>query len=385
MNSAQTTHHDRLKVSRYNYPSQFGNDLQPLLESITGLLINGPYVLTQEVSQFEAQFAEYLGVSHARGVNSGTDALVVALLASGVGRGDEVITQANTFNATVAAICVVGAKPVLVDADEESFLIDGSQVESVITPRTLVVLPVHLYGKPTPLDSLAAIAEKHGLCMIEDAAQAHGARINGRAVGSFGSAACFSFHPSKNLAAAGDAGAVVTNSPAIDDRVCRYRELGQRGQDNHVLVGLNSKMDAIQALVLSWKLPRLDEWNRRRRTIAGWYRERLCDLPLRFQSAAPAEEHVYHLFQVRSDCRDQLFMCLRANGVEAVIRYPTPIHLQPAFADYGWRKGQFPVSERLANELLCLPIRPDMSLAEVDYISDVVRRFFKGVQTRSAH
>jgi dTDP-4-amino-4,6-dideoxygalactose transaminase len=378
MNGAQAAQHAQMTVSRYNYPAQFGEDLQPLLDHFARLLINGPYVLTEGVAQFETEFAAYLGATHARGVNTGTDALVIALLASGIRRGDEVITQANTFNATVTAICLSGARPVLVDADEDSFLIDESQVEAALTSKTRVLMPVHLYGKPTPLEGLLRMAVKRGLELIEDAAQAHGARIHGRCVGTLGSLGCFSFHPSKNLAAAGDAGAVVTSSQRLDERVCRLRELGQHGQNNHVAIGLNSKIDAIQALVLSWKLPKLEEWNEQRRIVARWYRERLGHLPLRFQSSAPDEEHVYHLFQVRTDRRDQLLAYLRSGGIDAVVRYRTPIHLQPAFADYGWRSGQFPIAERLANELLCLPLRPDMAVGEVDYVADKVAGFFEG-------
>lgn len=378
MESAPAAQPAHQAVRRYNYPAQFGEDVQSLLEEIARLLVNGPYVLTEEVAWFETEFANYLGTEHARGVNTGTDALVIALLASGIRRGDEVITQANTFNATVTAICLSGARPVLVDADEESFLIAEAQVEPAISGKTRVLMPVHLYGKPTPLTSLLAVAEKHGLQLIEDAAQAHGARIHGRRVGTLGSLGCFSFHPSKNLAAAGDAGAVVTSSPDLDERVSRLRELGQAGQNNHVVIGLNSKMDALQALVLSWKLRTLDDCNERRRTVAGWYKERLGHLPLRFQSTAANEEHVYHLFQVRTDRRDALLDHLRQRGVDAVVRYPTPIHLQPAFADYGWRRGQYPVAERLADELLCLPIRPDMSVREVEYVTDAVAGFFQG-------
>jgi dTDP-4-amino-4,6-dideoxygalactose transaminase len=198
-------------------------------------------------------------------------------------------------------------------------------------------------------------------------------------VGAFGAVGCFSFHPSKNLAAAGDAGAVVTNDESLDARLRPLRELGQQGQNHHVLLGLNSKLDAIQARVLSWKLPQLDRWNASRRQVAGWYRERLRDLPVRFQACGgPGEEHVYHLFQIRTEKRDRLLEHLHAAGVDAVVRYPTPIHLQPAFADCSWRQGQFPVAERLARELLCLPIRPNMPLAEVEYVADCVRAFFKG-------
>ena len=365
-----------MKVDRYNFASQFGDQLHLITEEISRMLVTGHYILTEEVSHFEAQFANYLGAKYVRGVNTGTDALTIALLALGIQPGDEVITQANTFNATVTAIIRAGAKPVLVDAEEASFLIDQSQVQTAITARTRVILPVHLYGKPTPLERLLALAQKHDLHLVEDAAQAHGACIAGRRVGTFGVVGCFSFHPSKNLAAAGDGGAIITNHDSIDHLIRRYRDLGQHGQNNHVVVGLNSKLDSIQALILSRKLPNLDSWNAARRIVAGWYRERLADLPLHFQS--PDEEHVYHLFQVRAEKRDQLLEFLVSQGIDAVVRYPTPIHLQPAFANYGWRKGQFPVAEKLAKELLCLPIRPDMSLSEVEFVADKIRTFYEG-------
>ena len=365
-----------MKVPRYRYPAQFGANAKALLAEIGEMILEGRYVLTKEVSEFESAFAGYLGAGHVRGVDCGTDALAIALRAIGAGPGDEVITQANTFHATVAAILLAGATPVLVDAEEDSFLIDQAQALAAVTRRTRAIIPVHLYGKPTPLDALLHAARREGLAVIEDAAQAHGARLGGRAAGTFGEIGCFSFHPSKNLAAAGDGGALATNSDALAESISRLRNLGQCGSNNHVTVGLNSKLDAIQARILSWKLPRLDAWNRARREAAARYRARLSDLPVRFQSVAPGEEHVYHLFQVRTDSRDELLAHLRESDVDAVLRYPTPIHLQPAFADCGWRPGQFPVAERLARELLCLPIRPDLSVEETDYVCDRIREFF---------
>jgi dTDP-4-amino-4,6-dideoxygalactose transaminase len=366
-----------MKVGRYNYPAQFGEDLAPLFADLHRMLLGGQYILTPEVKRFEEAFARYLGVAHARGVNTGTDALVLALLALGVGPGDEVITQANTFYATVAAIKLVGATPVLVDALDDTFLMNVDQVDAAVTPRTRVLLPVHLYGKPTPMGRLLALAARHGLEVVEDACQAHGARLDGRCAGTSGAVGCFSFHPSKNLAAAGDGGAVVTDRADLDEALRCRRELGQRGQNNHVALGYNSKLDALQACVLSWKLPHLEAWNSGRRRVAAAYRERLHDLPLRFQRPDPGEEHVYHLFQVRTEHRDALLAHLLAAGVDVVVRYPEPIHLQAAFADGGWKKGQFPVAERLAAELLCLPIRPDMNEAEVTYVTDQVRAFFR--------
>jgi dTDP-4-amino-4,6-dideoxygalactose transaminase len=367
-----------VNIKRYNYPAQFGPDVKSLLKEIEQLILEGRYILTDEVRRFELDFASYLRASCAVGVGSGTDALIIALLTLGIKPGDEVVTQANTFHATVAAIRVVGATPVLVDADEDSFLINEVQVAAAITSKTRALIPVHLCGKPTPLAGLMQLAAKQGLYLVEDAAQAHGARINGQSVGAQGAIGCFSFHPSKNLAAAGDGGALVTNDKSLARRMQSCRQLGQDGQNNHVVRGINSKLDAIQARILSWKLPHLDSWNQRRREVAAWYRERLADLPLRFQSASADEEHVYHLFQIRTERRDQLLQQLLAAGIDAVVRYPTPIHLQRAFENCGWRPGQYPVAERLARELLCLPIRPDMSLDEVEFVTDTIRFFFKG-------
>lgn len=367
-----------MHVGRYNYRDQFGDDPSPLVAKVREMLLAGRYILTAEVEAFESDFAALLEVKHARGVNSGTDALMIALRACGVTHDAEVITQANTFHATVAAIRLVGARPVLVDADELSFSLDARQLAEAITPRTSAIIPVHLYGYPAPMDAILAHVGSRPIAIVEDAAQAVGARLDGRPVGSFGAAACFSFHPSKNLAAAGDGGAITTSDDAVDRSVRLLRELGQDGQNHHVVVGLNSKLDAIQAAVLRDKLPRLADWNARRRTAAAAYRERLADVPVRFQRVEPGREHVYHLCQLRTERRDDLLRHLRAAGVDAVVRYPTPIHLQPAFADLGWRKGDFPVAERLAAELLCLPIRPDLTLDEIDYVADCVRAFFRG-------
>jgi dTDP-4-amino-4,6-dideoxygalactose transaminase len=222
------------------------------------------------------------------------------------------------------------------------------------------------------------LANKNAVAIVEDAAQAHGSKLDGNRMGSVGLLGCFSFHPSKNLAAAGDGGAIATNDARLAGEIERHRSLGQAGQNHHVVVGYNSKLDAMQAQILHWKLAKLDEWNEARRRVAEWYRERLRDLPLAFQSTSPDELHVYHLFAIRTDRRDELLAHLQRLEVDAVVRYPTPIHLQPAFADYGWKAGQFPVAEKLAKELLCLPIRPNMTTNEVDYVADCARAFFRG-------
>lgn len=369
------------RSDRYNYPAQFGDDVDVLVAELKSMLLQGRYILSDEVRTFESAFAAYTQRRYGRGVNSGTDALTITLLALGVGRGDEVITHANTFHSTVAAIQLVGATPVLVDADEDSFLIDVKQARAAVTTRTKVIIPVHLYGKATDLTELRHFTASKDIYLVEDAAQAHGAAINRVVAGSTGVASCFSFHPSKNLAAAGDAGAIVSNDSDLIDRIDCLRSLGQKGQNHHVLVGFNSKLDALQARILTWKLPMLEQWNSARARVAAAYRVLLSELPLRFQRVDSGETHVYHLFQVRTDRRDALLAHLRHKGVDAVVRYPTPIHLQSAFAQWSWQKGQYPISERLAQQLLCLPIRPDMHDEEVEYVASQVHDFFKRAST----
>ena len=368
-----------MKVPRYDYAAQFAGTLDGLVDDIRALLTRGDYILNDDVKAFEEMFAAFVGTAWARGVGCGTDALHLALRALGIGEGDEVITQANTFHATVAAIALAGATPVLVDANPESFLIDQDQIEAAITGKTRAIVPVHLYGKPTPMERLLEIARTHGLYVIEDAAQAHGATIDGKQVGSFGTAGCFSFHPSKNLAAAGDGGCVVTGSAQLAGLLEAYRMLGQRAQNEHIVLGMNSKLDAMQALVLRVKLGKLLEWNASRREVAAYYRSALRELPVQFQREDEGELHAYHLFQMRTSRRDDLLAYLREAGIDAVVRYPHPIHRQSPFARYGWREGDFPVAEMLAGELLCLPIRPAMPFAELEYVAQQVRKFYARV------
>jgi len=366
-----------MKVQRYDYLSQFER-FEEFMVEMSRMILDGHYVLSEEVSEFEHAFGAYLQCSFVVGVNTGTDALLCSLKSLALRSEHEVVTHANTFNATVAAICLAGLRPVLVDADEDTFLMNTKEVFGTITSQTRVLLPVHLYGKPTPMNELVRESKKRGIYLVEDAAQAHGARLDGRRVGTFGILGCFSFHPSKNLAAAGDGGAIATNESKINEELRTLRALGQSSQNNHVRPGYNTKLDSLQAKVLSWKLPSLDGWNQQRREIAHQYRERLSDLPVKFQSWNENEEHVFHLFVIRTDKRDELLNYLQSKGVDAVIRYPVPIHLQPAFSQYGWRRGQFPVAEALARELLCLPMRPNLTVAEIDYVADRVRSFFNG-------
>ena len=281
-------------VSRYDFHQQF-SQIDTLLVELKAMLLSGDCPFSADVT-LRNRLRSVLSVRFCKGVNTGTDALIIAMRALGIGPGDEVIAPANTFHATVAAIEWAGATPVLVDAREDSYLLDMEQLSSAVSTRTKAIIPVHLFGKPVKMSSLLAPAERLGIAVIEDAAQAHGAIVEGKRVGSFGVAGCFSFHPSKNLAAAGDAGAIVTQSAELDQKIDLYRSLGQQRQNDHVVVGLNSKLDALQARILGWKLERLDEWNRSRAHVAGLYYAGLNDLPISFQSVDPDEVHVYHLF-----------------------------------------------------------------------------------------
>lgn len=367
-----------MKVGRYDYAAQI-DDWPDLMARIEAALRSGNYVLGPDVERFENALARFLEVPRTVGVGCGTDSLRLALRAAGIGPGDRVVTQANTFHATVAAIVLVGAQPVLVDADPDSFNLDVAAFEHIDGPLR-AVLPVHLYGRPCQMDAVMDFAQRKNLIVIEDAAQAIGARFRGQRVGAIGDLGCVSFHPSKNLAAAGDGGAVILREETHYKQLDALRSLGQVTQNDHRYVGVNSKLDVLQALVLLSKLDRLDAWNAERRHVAAQYRERLSELPVEFQSDPPEIEHVYHLFQLRTPRRDALMQHLREAGVDAVVRYPQPIHLQPAFANQGWKPGQFPVAEALADELVALPIRPGMSAAEIDYVCACVHSFFSQVR-----
>jgi dTDP-4-amino-4,6-dideoxygalactose transaminase len=362
-------------VLRYNYAAQFSHCAKTTLDEIQRLLTEGSYILGKQVEEFEDAFASFIGARYCVGVNSGTDALILGLLASGLKPGSRVAVQANTFHATVLAIVRVGAIPVLIDADPHNFLMDLHALER---HRDLdAILPVHLFGLATDVGRVRRHAERIGAVVIEDCAQSHGAVHDGCVTGSQSSVGCFSFHPSKNLAAAGDAGACVTSHPRIAGRLRELRHLGQREQNEHLAVGFNSRIDSIQAVILSAKLPMLEAWNDARIAIAARYREELWNLPVTFQATGGPREHVYHLFQLRTKARDGLVNHLKAAGIDATIRYPVAVQHQPAFRDAGWAKGTYPVADALASELLCLPIRPDMSEEEVGHVVAAVRGFFR--------
>lgn len=337
------------------------------------------FVLGAEVAEFEQAFAAFCECRHAVGLASGLDAIKLALRALNIGPGDEVITAANSFIATALAVTSVGAKPVLVDIDPHTFNLNPRLIEERITPRTRAILPVHLYGQPADMDPILNIAQRHGLAVVEDAAQGHGARYKGRRVGHFGRAAAFSFYPGKNLGAFGDGGALVTNESAIAERVAKLRNYGSLVKYHHEELGENSRLDTLQATILTVKLRHLDEWNAMRRRAAGWYEERLRGIgDVRTPQTMAGAEHVFHLYVIRTRHRDALMKYLTDHGIGCIIHYPIPIHLQKAYAGHGWKRGDFPETEAAATEILSLPMFAGITEAQVDEVCSAVRAFFDG-------
>jgi len=362
-----------MKVPFVDLSGQYLSVRDEIEAAIMEVLQRGDYILGEAVQAFEEQFARYCEVDQCVGVDSGLSAIELILRAWEIGPGDEVVTTANTFYSTVVPIVACGARPVLVEPDPVTYTLDPGQLEAVMTPKTRAVIAVHLYGHPADMDPINAIARRYGAKVIEDAAQAHGARYKGRIVGSLGNAAAFSFYPTKNLGAYGDAGAVVTNEPDLAHRVRLLRNLGQPVRNVHELKGFNHRLDTIQAAILSVNLQRLDERNAARRRAAALYAQTLADLPLELPEVAPWAEHVYHLYVVRTGKRAWLQQQLAEAGIATAIHYPTPIHLQPAFADLGYRKGDFPVSEDLADQIVSLPMYPGISEEAISYVADTIR------------
>ena len=326
------------------------------------------FVLGEQVEAFESEFARFCGTSYALGVNSGTSALHLALLAAGVKAGDEVITVSDTFVATAAAICYTGAKPVFVEIDPRSCTLDPARIEAAITPRTKVIMPVHLYGGCADMDPIREIAQRRKLIVIEDAAQAHGAEYRGRRAGSLSDIACFSFYPGKNLGAYGEAGAVVTDNAEYVAAIKRFRDHGQSQKYYHDDVGYNYRMEAIQGAVLRVKLRHLDEWTAARRRHAATYRDSLAGAGVRLLEPVPQSNSAWHIFPVFTHRRDELVEFLKARNIGSGIHYPIPIHLQRGYTGLGYRPGDFPLTEQSCNEVLSLPMYaelPEEQLMEV--------------------
>jgi dTDP-4-amino-4,6-dideoxygalactose transaminase len=332
----------------------------------------GPFV-----AKFEQAFAQFCGTKHAIGVGNGTDALWLSLLAIGIGPGDEVITVPDTFIATAEAISYCGAKPVFVDVDEKTYNMNPARFEAAITPKTKAVIPVHLFGQTVEMDPILAIAKAHGLHLIEDACQAHGAQYKGRNAGSMGITGCFSFYPGKNLGAYGEAGAIVTNDDAVAGRIRVFRDHGQAKKYHHDVIGWNARMDGIQGAVLSVKLKYLPDWNEARRAHAREYTRLLSDVK---QVITPCEsddkKHVFHIYAIRIKERDRLMAFLGDKGISCGIHYPVPVHLQKAYEGLGLSEGSFPVAERCAAEFLSLPMFPELTSEQIRFVADEIKGFY---------
>src|ERR1700744_1631727 len=344
--------------------------------AIAKTIDNCSFCLGPDTAQFEKDFAKYCGAEQAVGFNSGTSALHIALLLLNIGPGDEVITTPFTFVATSWAISYVGAKPVYVDVDDATFNLDAKRIERAITPRTKAVMPVHLYGQPFDIDPIRDICRKHKLPLVEDAAQAVGAKYKGKTIGTFGEMSCFSFYPGKNLGAFGEGGELVTNNAEFAKRARSLREHGSTVRYYHDEVGFNYRMEGIQGAVLGIKLKHLEKWTRERQRVAKRYAELLADTPLQLPQQADYAESVWHLYVVRHPQRDALKAHLDANGVGCALHYPLPLHLQKCYATLGYQAGDFPVAEKAARECLSLPIYPELTDAQIQRVVEVIKDFF---------
>ncbi|MGI9104812.1 MAG: DegT/DnrJ/EryC1/StrS family aminotransferase [Pyrinomonadaceae bacterium] len=376
-----------MKVPFVDLQAQYRTIKAEVDEAIARVVESAAFILGREVEAFEAAFADYLGARFCVGVSSGTAAIQLAVMACGLGAGDEVLVPANTFFATAEAVSTAGATPVFVDADPVSYTIDVRQIEAAITERTRAIIPVHLYGQSGDLDPIFEIAAKHNLSVIEDAAQAHGTLYKGRRVGALGRANCFSFYPGKNLGAYGEGGAVVTNDAQVARRVRLLRDHGSEQKYRHEIVGYNFRLEGIQGAVLNVKLKYLDDWNDLRRAHAARYRELLSDFDgdvLRLPQESTYARHIYHLYVVQTEARDALQRHLGASGIQTGIHYPVPVHLQPAYSSLGHRMGDFPAAERQAARVLSLPMFPELTEAQIARVAVAIRSF-AGSQLSAVH
>ncbi len=346
-----------------------------VLSAVVGVFESTQFVLGKEVAAFEEEFAAFSGVRHGIAVNTGTSALHLALLAAGVGPGDEVITVPCTFVATVAAITYAGATPVFVDVDPVTYTMDPAQIEGAITPRTKAILPVHLYGNPCEMDTIIEIARRHNLTVIEDAAQAHGAEYKGRRCGSMGEMGCFSFYPGKNLGAYGEGGLVTTDNSELARKLRMLRDWGAEKKYEHVLKGFNYRMEGVQGAILRVKLRYLEQWTEARRAHAVAYGKLLAENGLTLPTELPGNRHVYHIYAVLTSRRKELMDSLNSQGVQTGIHYPYPVHLLPAYSDLNYSAGQFPVSENIASQELSLPMFPEMTESQIQAVGEAVAEF----------
>lgn len=362
------------KIPFVDLASQYRGIADEVRAAIEPVMATTRFILGLEVKQFEQEFAAYCGAQHGVGVASGTDALYLALCALGIGAGDEVITQTNTFIATPLSISYTGARPVLVDCDPQTYQIDVKQVEAAITPRTKAIIPVHLYGQPADMDAILAIAKRHNLRVIEDACQAHGAEYRGKRVGAFGDAAAFSFYPGKNLGAYGDGGAITTNSEALATKLRAMREYGQAAKYHHDFRGFNSRLDTLQAAILRVKLKYLPDWTAARQRAAAAYATALKRIGVEPPRQVGYGTHVWHLYIIQVANRAKVQEQLTAAGIGTGIHYPIPVHLQKAYADLGYKRGSFPATEAAADRILSLPMFPELTQEQVGYVVENLKR-----------
>lgn len=344
--------------------------------AIQSVLNSGYFIFGENVKKFEFEFSNYCGLKYGIGVGSGTEALHLALVACGVSSSDEVITVANTAIPTISAISFAGATPVFIDIDENSFNINEDLIEEKITNRTRVILPVHLYGNPCEMDKILDIAHKYNLKVIEDCAQSHGAKYKGKTVGSFGNIGCFSFYPSKNLGAYGDGGIIVTDSKELNYKLRLLRDYGQIKRCYSVIKGFNSRLDEIQASILRFKLKKLNSWNEIRINIAKKYTQNFMDLPMIYPKVKPEGMHVFHLYVIRVKNRKKFINYLSKNGINTLIHYPIPIHLQPAYKELKIKEGSLPITEKVSKEIVSIPLYPELEDVEIDYIIERIKEYF---------
>jgi len=348
-----------------------------LIDAFTQVLDSNWFVMGSKLQSFEQEYAAFNQVQHAIGVSNGLDALYLSLKALGIGPGDEVIVPSNTYIATVLACSYVGAKPVFAEPNPATYNLDPERVAQVISPATRAIMPVHLYGQACQMDALMELASRHGLYIVEDNAQSHGATFQGKITGSWGHANGTSFYPGKNLGALGDAGAVTTNDPVLAERIRTLRNYGSAKKYYNEVIGHNMRLDELQAALLSVKLRQLDEWTRQRQEVAGWYSELLSDVEeLTLPSVHPDATHVYHLYVVRTPKRDALQQYLAEQGIGTMIHYPVPPHLQQAYASLGLKKGDFPIAEAIAETCLSLPLFPGMTYEMVSTVSRHIKNYF---------
>ncbi|MFH1454433.1 MAG: DegT/DnrJ/EryC1/StrS family aminotransferase [Armatimonadota bacterium] len=345
--------------------------------AVLNVLSSGGYILGKTVEEFERSCAEYLGAKYAIGVNSGTDALQLGLMAYDIGPGDEVITTCFSFYATAEVISTLGAKPVFVDIEPDTFNIDVSKIEQAITDKTKAIIPVHLYGQSADMDKIMEIAKKYNLAVIEDCAQSFGSKYKNKFTGTIGDVGAFSFFPTKNLGAAGDGGLVTTNDDKLAEKIQILRVHGSKVKYFHDYIGINSRLDALQAAILSIKLKYIDKWNKGRGTIAKKYTEKLKGSKTETPYMKEDRDHIFHQFTIKVPDRDQLQEFLKTRGVSTFIYYPLSLHLQPVYENLGYKKGSFPVAEDVQNKVLSLPAFPELTDDEIDYVTGSIKEFYK--------